>query len=114
MSNLTWQQLGGFCEDYTGYGAEDTDFGYHAFLAGVNIRWLGGADAFHQYHPTQHSVSNATVFHRRRGFWPMTGWLTAFRDLGLADYDAERDRWTAAAAPPSSGPAKSTTASRGR
>ena len=102
VSNLTWQQLGGFCEDYAGYGAEDTDFGYHAFLAGVNIRWLGGADAFHQYHPTQDPpiqhlddiISNATIFHRRWGFWPMTGWLNAFRALGLADYDADRDRWT--------------------
>ena len=102
VSNLTWQQLGGFCEKYRGYGAEDTDFGYTAFRAGVNIRWLGGADAYHQYHdtqdpPVQHLrdiVSNATVFHRRWGFWPMLGWLTAFRDLGLAEYHAESDRWT--------------------
>ena len=101
VSNLTWQQLGGFCEDYRGYGAEDTDFGYSAFLAGVNIRWLGGADAFHQYHdtqdpPVQHLrdiVSNATVFHRRWGFWPMLGWLTAFRELGLVEYSEESDRW---------------------
>ena len=101
VSNLTWQKLGGFCEDYRGYGAEDTDFGYSAFLAGVNISWLGGADAFHQYHdtqdpPVQHLrdiVSNATVFHRRWGFWPMQGWLTAFRELGLVGYSAESDRW---------------------
>ena len=106
VSNLTWQQLGGFCEEYRGYGGEDTDFGYQAFLAGVNIRWLGGADAFHQYHPTQDPpihhvrdiITNATVFHRRWGFWPMTGWLSSFRDLGLAEYDAERDQWRTTAA----------------
>ena len=105
VSNPTWHQLGGFSEEYTGYGAEDTDFGYHAFLVGVHIRWLGGADAFHQYHPTQDPpvqhlddiITNATVFHRRWGFWPMNGWLNSFRGLGLATYDAERDRWTAAA-----------------
>ena len=102
VSNLTWQQLGGFCEDYRGYGAEDTDFGYHAFLSGINLRWLGGADAFHQHHDSQDPpvphlvdiVRNATIFRRRWGFWPMQGWLTAFRDLGLADYDPDRDRWS--------------------
>lgn len=101
VSDLTWHQLGGFCEDYRGYGAEDTDFGYHAFVTGVNIRWLGGADAFHQYHATQHPpiqhvrdiVRNASIFRRRWGFWPMTGWLTSFKELGLADYDAGLDRW---------------------
>jgi hypothetical protein len=101
VSNLTWEQLGGFCTDYTGYGGEDTDFGYHAALAGVHIRWWGGADAFHQYHDSQQPpighlsdiVDNAMVFHRRWGFWPMTGWLDAFHDLGLADYDADRDEW---------------------
>ena len=105
VSKPTWHQLGGFSEQYSGYGAEDTDFGYHAHLAGVHIRWLGGADAFHQYHPTQDPpvqhlhdiIANATVFHRRWGFWPMNGWLNAFRGLGLATYDAEHDRWTAAA-----------------
>ena len=69
----------------------------------MNIRWLGGADAFHQYHSTQDPpiqhlddiISNATVFHHRWGFWPMQGWLDAFRGLGLARYDAERDEWTA-------------------
>lgn len=101
VSRLTWQQLRGFCEQYLGYGAEDTDFGYRAFLAGVNITWIGGADAYHQYHetqvpPVQHLtdiISNATVFHQRWGFWPMLGWLTAFSELGLAEYSGELDRW---------------------
>lgn len=101
VSNLTWQQLGGFCEEYRGYGAEDTDFGYHAFLSGINLRWLGGADAFHQYHDSQNPpvshladvIRNATVFHRRWGFWPMQGWLQAFREMGLAQYDPDLDRW---------------------
>lgn len=105
VSDRTWQQLGGFCERYRGYGAEDTDFGYHAFLAGVNITWLGGADAYHQYHRTQHPpvqhlhdiVDNATVFHRRWGFWPMSGWLTAFSELGLVEYSSELDRWSISA-----------------
>ena len=108
VSNLTWQQLGGFCEDFRGYGAEDTDFGYHAFLSGINLRWLGGAVAYHQHHDSQQPpvahladiVRNATVFHRRWGFWPMQGWLTAFRDLGLVTHDPDRDEWTLAATDP--------------
>ncbi|MET0865731.1 MAG: galactosyltransferase-related protein [Nakamurella sp.] len=103
VSAATWDRLDGFCEEYTGYGAEDTDFGYRAFLAGMDISWLGGADAFHQYHDTERPpvrhlrdiVSNATIFHRRWGFWPMEGWLTAFRDLGLAEYHSDTDSWIA-------------------
>jgi hypothetical protein len=102
VSADTWLALGGFSEQYTGYGAEDTDLGYRAFQAGIDISWIGGADAYHQYHPTERPpvrhlhdiVANATVFHARWGFWPMDGWLTAFRDLGLADYDPKLDRWT--------------------
>jgi N-acetylglucosaminyl-diphospho-decaprenol L-rhamnosyltransferase len=106
VSASTWHALGGFCEQYTGYGAEDTDLGYQAHLAGVDLRWIGGADAYHQYHPTERPpvrhlhdiVGNAGVFHARWGFWPMTGWLTAFRDLGLAEYDSTRDTWAVKAA----------------
>lgn len=104
-SARTWQHLGGFCEEYRGYGAEDTDLGYRAHSAGVNLRWVGGADAFHQYHPTERPpirhlddiVRNATVFHQRWGFWPMTGWLAEFRKLGLAEYDEQKERWSVAA-----------------
>ena len=108
VSNLTWQQLGGFCENFRGYGGEDTDFGYHAFLSGIDLRWLGGAVAYHQHHDSQHPpiahladiVRNATVFHRRWGFWPMLGWLAEFRDLGLVTHDPDRDEWTLAATDP--------------
>ncbi len=101
VSNITWRQLGGFYEEYVGYGGEDTDLGYLAFRRGVHLSWLGGADAFHQYHQTEQPpvrhlhdiIDNATIFHRRWGFWPMQGWLNAFAELGLADYDAAADRW---------------------
>lgn len=90
-----WEQIGGFCEEYVGYGGEDTDFGQRAAAAGVGLDWIGGADAYHQYHPTsdppvQHVddvVANARIFFRRWGWWPMSGWLTAFERLGLASYD---------------------------
>jgi GT2 family glycosyltransferase len=101
-SARTWREFGGFCEDYRGYGAEDTDLGYRAFRAGIGMRWVGGADAFHQYHSTERPpirhlndiIRNATVFHDRWGFWPMSGWLAEFQDLGLAEYAADGDRWS--------------------
>ncbi len=48
----TWNRVGGFCEGYTGYGAEDTDFAATASQRGVDLCWVGGAPAYHQHHPT--------------------------------------------------------------
>ncbi|MFY0409866.1 glycosyltransferase family 2 protein [Solicola sp. PLA-1-18] len=87
----TWDLVGGFDEGYSGYGGEDTDVGQRARAAGVPLRWLGGAPAFHQHHPTstppvQHVrsiVANATRFHARWGWWPMEGWLEAMATQGL-------------------------------
>jgi GT2 family glycosyltransferase len=97
----TWREIGGFCEDYTGYGGEDTDFGQLARTAGVDLWWVGGAHAYHQYHPVEDPpvnhlddiVANATVFHRRWGWWPMTDWLAAFAEAGLLRHDPKADRW---------------------
>jgi N-acetylglucosaminyl-diphospho-decaprenol L-rhamnosyltransferase len=94
----TWTRIGGFHPGYVGYGGEDTDFAEQAHAAGVGMGWVGGAMAFHQYHPVstppvehlREIVDNAHVFHRRWGWWPMTGWLDAFADLGLAAYDSQR------------------------
>ena len=88
----TWSRLGGFCEDYAGYGGEDTDFAETAHAAGVPLRWVGGAAAFHQHHPVSHPpvehladvLANGRVFAGRWGWWPMEGWLEEFADRGLA------------------------------
>jgi GT2 family glycosyltransferase len=96
-----WTAIGGFCEEYRGYGGEDTDFGQLAAAAGVRLDWIGGATAYHQYHPSgdppvEHVddiLSNAHVFFRRWGWWPMTGWLTQFRQLGLVDFDPVAGWW---------------------
>ena len=90
-----WNRIGGFCEEYHGYGGEDTDFGQCAATAGVRLDWTGGAYAYHQFHPSgdppvEHVddiLANAHVFFRRWGWWPMTGWLTEFQRLGLAAFD---------------------------
>ena len=93
----TWTRIGGFCEIYRGYGGEDTDFGQRAAASGVPMRWVGGAHAFHQYHPVsdppvQHLadiVRNAQVFQRRWGWWPMEGWLSAFEGMGAIGRGAD-------------------------
>ena len=43
LTSSTWRTIGGFCEHYRGYGAEDTDFAQMARAAGVPMRWVGGA-----------------------------------------------------------------------
>lgn len=97
----TWQRIGGFCEHYEGYGAEDTDFAFLARDAGAGITWVGGAAAYHQWHFTQSPpvghlddiVRNAAIFADRWGWWPMEGWLGAFADQGLVAFDPLLDRY---------------------
>jgi len=93
-----WSLLGGFDESYEGYGAEDTDLAYRARSLGVPIVWLGGATAYHQWHPPTRLrperageiVANARRFHRRWGSWPMRGWLDELQAAGLVRFDASR------------------------
>jgi GT2 family glycosyltransferase len=88
-----WRQSGGFCEDYVGYGGEDTDFGHLVVAAGLEHGVLGDARAYHQWHPVSSPpvehlddiVRNAAVFRRRWGRWPMEGWLEAFEARGLVE-----------------------------
>jgi GT2 family glycosyltransferase len=97
LTSSTWRTVGGFCEHYRGYGAEDTDFAQMARSAGVPLRWVGGAHAYHQFHPVSDPpvehvhdiVRNATTFHRRWGWWPMIGWLNAFEQRGLIVRDKD-------------------------
>ncbi|KZF05350.1 glycosyltransferase family 2 protein [Rhodococcus sp. EPR-147] len=99
----TWTELGGFCEDYTGYGGEDTDFAATAEALGMGLRWVGGAHAYHQFHPVSDPpvehlddiVANARTFFDRWGRWPMIGWLDAFAARGLVEFDGSGIRRTA-------------------
>lgn len=102
LSAAGWRALragfGGFCEDFTGYGGEDTDFAMSLRRRGAPMVWVGGADAYHQWHPVssppvEHRddiLRNAAVFHDRWGWWPMEGWLAAFAQRGIARFDGER------------------------
>ena len=100
MTARDLQSVGGFCTDYVGYGGEDTDFAQLLGHRGGSLVWVGGATAYHQHHASSsppvahlHSVvRNAGVFAERWGWWPMQGWLEAFRQLGLAHQDPD-GRW---------------------
>ncbi|PWI05038.1 sugar transferase [Streptomyces sp. NWU339] len=97
----TWHAVGGFCEEYEGYGGEDTDYGQRARTAGVRLTWVGGAPAFHQYHPVSSPpvghlddiLRNAEIFRSHWGWWPMKGWLDAFADRGLIRWNRSAARW---------------------
>lgn len=86
-----FDRLGGFDEAFSGYGAEDTDFGFRAKGAGIPLFFMGGPGAFHQHHevfdpPLQHIediLRNAHLFFDRWKIWPMEGWLQAFAEAGL-------------------------------
>jgi GT2 family glycosyltransferase len=97
VTATTWNRIGGFCERYRGYGGEDTDFAQCAAAQKVPMCWVGGAHAFHQFHPTADPpvhhlddiLRNAAIFHERWGWWPMQGWLAAFEARGLIARDVE-------------------------
>ncbi|MFC8956608.1 glycosyltransferase family 2 protein [Streptomyces sp. NPDC057101] len=101
VTPATWRRIGGFCEDYTGYGGEDTDFARNAAARGVDLWWVGGAPAHHQYHPVSRPpiehlddiLRNGALFHDRWGEWPMEGWLRDFARLGLVSHDARTGSW---------------------
>ncbi|WP_307797224.1 glycosyltransferase family 2 protein [Williamsia soli] len=103
LSAANWQMLGGFSTAYEGYGGEDTDFAMSAAAHYFRLAWVGGAHAYHQYHPVSDPpvehlddiLRNARIFHSRWGWWPMQGWLDAFRDRGLIAFDASTDDWVA-------------------
>lgn len=93
VTPAVWDRLGGFDEAYEGYGAEDTDLGRRARSLGIGMRWVGGAHAYHQWHPSgsppwrhlDDILRNGAVFAERWGEWPMGGWLRAFLDAGAIE-----------------------------
>ncbi|MFE1664959.1 glycosyltransferase family 2 protein [Microbacterium sp. P02] len=90
LTSATWQAIGEFSPVFEGYGAEDTDFAWRSRERGVALRWVGGAHAYHQWHPTssppwQHLddiLRNGATFAGIWGRWPMSGWLDSFAAAG--------------------------------
>jgi GT2 family glycosyltransferase len=90
-----WERTGGFCEEYVGYGGEDTDFAHVVLERGLLLGWVGSARAYHQHHPVSDPpvehlddiLRNARLFRHRWGWWPMSAWLSAFEKRGLIEPD---------------------------
>ncbi|MBT2473556.1 glycosyltransferase family 2 protein [Microbacterium sp. ISL-103] len=93
VTPATWTLLGGFDEVYEGYGAEDTDLGRRARSLGIGLQWVGGAHAYHQWHPAgsppwrhlDDILRNGALFAERWGEWPMGGWIDAFVEGGAVE-----------------------------
>lgn len=93
VTPATWARLGGFDERYEGYGAEDTDLGRRARSLGIGLHWVGGAHAYHQWHPAgtppwrhlDDILRNGALFAERWGEWPMGGWIDAFVAAGAVE-----------------------------
>jgi len=70
---------------------------------------VGGAHAYHQWHPTttppwQHLddiLRNSATFARRWGEWPMAGWLRAFEAAGAIEWNGQGWARTGVAEPAS-------------
>jgi GT2 family glycosyltransferase len=96
-----WNDIGGFHEEYLGYGGEDTDFGQLARARGVDLAWIGSARSYHQFHPIgdppvghiDDILRNAAIYDARWGQWPMTGWLDEFQRLGLIRWNDDTSRY---------------------
>jgi hypothetical protein len=107
VTGSVWDEVGGFCERYQGYGAEDTDFAMLAQSRGVDLTWVGGAAAYHQWHPTSTPplphlddlLRNGRLFAERWGWWPMEGWFDQFAALGLVRPDDDGEGWIRTSGP---------------
>ena len=100
-----WKRLrlefGAFDEVYTGYGAEDTDFGRRLLYRRVPVVLVAGAHVYHQWHPVSDPpvehlgdlLRNGAHFAERWGEWPAPGWFAEFERRGLVR--REGDGWVA-------------------
>lgn len=83
--------FGGFDEQFTGYGAEDTDFGRRLLYRRVPVVLVAGAHAYHRWHPVssppvehlQDLLRNGAHYAERWGEWPAPGWFEEFERRGL-------------------------------
>lgn len=93
LTKSTFEIIGGFCEDYSGYGGEDTDFALEAKRNNVPF-YLCDAVVFHQQHAFYRPalnhfndiVKNARTFHRRWNRWAMENQLQAFSEAGYLNW----------------------------
>ncbi len=90
----TFENIGGFDESFTGYGAEDTDFAMMFNQQGIKLFFVQDY-VLHQYHdkydpPVNYFdsiIENARRYRLKWNVLPMQRWLKAFRKMGLINID---------------------------
>ena len=101
INRTVFEKIGGFDENFRGYGAEDTDFAFSARDVGVPF-YLSGTYCFHQYHPVYRPplnnfhtiIHNAKVFKEKRGRWAMESWLEDFAKANFIEWTEESEEIT--------------------
>jgi GT2 family glycosyltransferase len=97
LTRPTFERIGGFDEDYIGYGAEDTDFAFKAREMGVPF-YLADVWAYHQQHAIYRPplnrlddiIVNSNIFYKKWERWPMEGWLNEFAQLDLIQWQEQQ------------------------
>ena len=95
VNKRIFEKIGGFCEEFVGYGAEDTEFAYRAKQKNINHMMSGMTRVFHQYHPVhthpyshfQDIVRNAETYYKLCGYWTMDEWLSQFQKYGFIEWN---------------------------
>lgn len=95
-----FNEIGGFDEQFTGYGGEDTDFAERFNKLGFSFS-LVEDEVLHQYHlkysPPLNYVSaiveNANLFHTKHGYFPMYSWLQAFCQKRYVAFNANKNQF---------------------
>lgn len=99
MSASAWQksvdEFGGFCEEFDGWGLDDTDYGYQIIRSKeLDLYLLGGAIVFHQFHTSyvppvdkaKDLAKNSNLFWKRNGYETLYDvWLLELMGFLLVD-----------------------------
>ena len=96
LSRQAFDEIGGFDEQYHGFGIGDIDFATRCNAAGIKLRRLD-ISTFVQHranydYPINHLldiVTNANLFKRKWGYYPATEWLAEFVANGYVNADFE-------------------------
>ena len=94
MTSNLFFEIGGFDEDFIGYGAEDTDFAFKCRDYGIPL-YLTDNNVYHQQHsfcrPPLNSleaiVKNSNQFYSKWAIWPMVNHLEKFNKLGIISWN---------------------------
>lgn len=89
--------IGGFDEEFTGYGGEDTDFAERFNKQHFDFILIDD-EVLHQYHfkyspPLNYLeaiVENANLFNQKHGYFPMYSWLQEFCKRSYVTFDESK------------------------